>query len=339
MKSKRFLFRWGVALVLSSVYNTSAQAQRAPLKSPQVKSAGQTTNHDWCGTMPDYLRHKGLATKGENDCPTGFAPDVPATRNANIPTPSTPFKTVRLSIHIFTDDSGSNHNATVGAVNAMVADMSADFASARIKFDARIHFRHSTRFLSIPDPAESPAEATAMKEAFADEPGRRLNIFIVNNEPNSQGGTTNGLAVFPWDARALTKQGGMILDDDRVGAGFKTVSHEMGHCLGLWHTHKGVSESSCGTSCYESAGRSAAIGDVTGDFCADTPATPVNYSCSEITNNPTTPEDETKDPCNNVSWGATDSTNYMGYGLDVLGCRNNFTPQHADECTRGSMIL
>ena len=47
-----------------------------------------------------------------------------------------------------------------------------------------------------------------------------------------------------------------------VGAGGKTMSHEMGHCLGLWHTHHGVDEvSECG-SCYERA--DGLNGDITG---------------------------------------------------------------------------
>jgi hypothetical protein len=94
----------------------------------------------------------------------------------------------------------------------------------------------------------------------------------------------------------------------------------MGHALGLWHTHHGVTEAgACDESCYEGVHDATdAAADRAGDLCGDTPATPVNYRCAEAVGT----------DCAGRAWtahGPTDYANYMGAAPD--GCADHFTPQ------------
>ena len=74
-----------------------------------------------------------------------------------------------------------------------------------------------------------------------------------------------------------TLAGGTVVKPERFGrAGYThTLVHELGHNLGLWHVHHGVTESSdCADQCYEHH-PSLKVGDL----CDDTNPTPQNTEC------------------------------------------------------------
>ncbi len=89
-----------------------------------------------------------------------------------------------------------------------------------------------------------------------------LNIWVVTNitDGSSSSGTVLGYAVFPW--MASTSRDGIVVRHDNVGTigtaangdGGRTLTHEIGHYLGLYHTFQD--------------------GCAGGDQCDDTP--PVN---------------------------------------------------------------
>lgn len=82
-----------------------------------------------------------------------------------------------------------------------------------------------------------------------------LNIWVVNTINNfGQAGTILGYAQFPWDNSETTD--GIVMRADQVAANNKTLTHEIGHYLGLLHTFQG----GCGSTCTNS-----------GDFICDTP--------------------------------------------------------------------
>jgi PKD repeat protein len=136
-----------------------------------------------------------------------------------------------------------------------------------------------------------------------------FNIWVVNNiESSGVQGIILGYARFPgWGG---LDRYGVIIRNDRVGrtgtanSGDRTLTHEVGHCLNLYHTF----QSGCGSNCSNS-----------GDNVCDTP--PVNNS--------TQPCDKYQNQCANDAQGpspyVTDVVdqieNYMSYN----DCQNMFT--------------
>ena len=77
--------------------------------------------------------------------------------------------------------------------------------------------------------------------------------------------------------------------------------HEIGHNLGLWHVHHGISEVKCDDVCAETYPSM-----VHGDLCSDTNPTPRNRLCSD-------PLPTYEEACGNYSFKNTPFDNYMGY--------------------------
>ena len=282
-----------------------AAAQALDQNRGPIPATVRPAGPNWCRTGTRFQQgkafHLAAATAG---CMMEGAADLPANRNACIPTPGTPIKTVRLKFNVFRNDDGSNPAATQAGVDAEVTQLNSDYAPARIQFVYQTAFINSTRFRSFAD-----AEEAEMKNTFADQPQQQHNVYVVNIE-----GDYVGVSVLPWDPQAVDKQGGTIVDDGHFGAGKKTLSHEIGHALGLYHTFAGVNETDACSACYERA--DGQDGDITGDFCSDTPPTPTNYDCGPPGG---------VDPCSNTSWGPTQPNNYMSYAPD--SCYTLFTPQ------------
>ncbi len=132
-----------------------------------------------------------------------------------------------------------------------------------------------------------------------------LNVFIAKWDYGIY-----GKATFPWDKFALGIHGGTLLSAKRFGKsdGVNDMIHELGHNLGLWHVHRGVTGLNCDDPCFETHASMEL-----GDLCADTNPTPVNCKCS----------DNVKGKCGNKVYKNTPYRNYMGYGTG--SCPNHFT--------------
>ena len=80
-----------------------------------------------------------------------------------------------------------------------------------------------------------------------------------------------------------------------------SLVHEVGHVLGLWHVHHGVSEVECHDPCAETH---ASL--LLGDLCADTAPTSQNVHCRD--------PGPSEDQCGqSVSYVNTPYSNYMSY--------------------------
>lgn len=257
---------------------------------------------DWCRTHQKFLErypsHPKDASCFEGTC------DNPINRDASIPNSGTPIKTINLIYHVFRESDGSNPAATQSDVDLQTDELNAAFAPSRIQFNYTVNFINNSTYRNFLDSSEA-----AMKNTYAQQPDEKLNIYVVNILASYL-----GVGTFPWDPVALQNLGGIIMHEAAFGPGQKTLTHEVGHCLGLWHTHHGVTEVPACSACYERANGFDA--DRTGDFCGDTAPTPINFLCSDPNGT---------DSCSSTPWGNTDTQNYMGYAPD--SCYSEFSPQ------------
>lgn len=80
----------------------------------------------------------------------------------------------------------------------------------------------------------------------------------------------------------------------------ENLVHELGHNLGLWHVHYGVSEMDCTDPCLETE-PSLELGDL----CSDTNPTPEHTGCRDPTSSEAV--------CGVATYGDTPFQNYMSY--------------------------
>lgn len=294
----------GAAVVLTALVALPAlTAERVPGEfKEKVAQAGGT----WCRTQEIFdARYPDRGDKDAQACPTEGICDLVANRDANIPEPGGPMLTVRLKFNILCNDDGSNCAGTLAEVEGQMAQLNHDYAPYGVTFVCETEFCNSTQYRSWAD-----NEEFGLKTAFADAPDKQCNIYVTYVEGSYSFGT------FPWDPAATGTMGGVVLTEPAFGFNEKTLTHELGHNLGLWHTHHGVDEvGTCG-QCYEQP--VGTNNDVVGDFCSDTRPTPTNYTCGGPSGN---------DPCSGVPWAPTDPQNYMGYAGDY--CWTEFSPQQA----------
>ncbi len=76
-----------------------------------------------------------------------------------------------------------------------------------------------------------------VKKLIQWEPGNYLNIWVVKSIKNfSQSGIILGYATFPGGA---SWRDGIVIRSDRINNYSRTLTHEIGHYLGLYHTFQG----------------------------------------------------------------------------------------------------
>lgn len=282
-----------------AVAGRDAALYPAPPFSRAVVNPGTT---EWCGAAAD-LGASLMARRTASvlpPCATGDC-DLPATRDG---TPHDPIA-VRVLVHVMRESDGSG-GVPAASVDSMLAQMNRDFAPHAIRVDKVATLFHNDGAFATLTTREQLA---AVRDAYAQSPTQNLNLFI------SAGALPfDGVGTAPWDSLALTSRGGIWLNQNLVDGVHHSGSHELGHCLGLYHTFHGVDEvESCADECYEPA--NGANADVSGDLCSDTPATPINFSCSAPGGS----------DCAGTPWGATPLHNIMGYG--PAQCVNEFTAQ------------
>ncbi|XP_009992981.1 PREDICTED: pappalysin-2 [Chaetura pelagica] len=159
-------------------------------------------------------------------------------------------------------------------------------------------------------PCRAYMSVKELKEVLQLNSTHFLNVYFASSVREELAGA----ATWPWDKEALSHLGGVVLNPAYYGmpGHTNTMTHEVGHVLGLYHVFKGVSErESCDDPCRETAPSME-----TGDLCADTAPTPKSKLCRD--------PDPTNDTCGQTHFTGTPFNNYMSYTDD--DCTNTFTP-------------
>ena len=266
--------------------------------------------NEWCGTMPHWER----TNPGQRSC-NQFGPvDDPSVRDSYIPGSDDAITYFRLFIHAFADDGGDNPTTTLEDAEAQLATLNDAFLQHRVQFIASFQTHNSSQYQTITSDQWYDGD---FKQDIAADPTYYHNIYVTDSDPDWE---ILGVSTFPWYDGALTYHGGTIVDRDWFGGPYTydntnyipnhTLTHELGHALGLWHTHRGEIEVvECG-SCYEGADgyqyNTGDNADNVGDLCSDTKGTSKNFSCAD-------PDGQ---DCQSNNWEDTDYHNFMGYAND-----------------------
>ena len=196
--------------------------------------------------------------------------------------PSAPAYTVRIVVHIIRRTDGTGGMTASQLTNALNI-LASDFQNHNICFSLKnIDYINSDNFYNT-------SWDSQFNSIIATNPSIDAIDIYMFPETNSGGGQASGIP-----ANALVIGGNLNFNGIiTYSANSHILSHEMGHCLGLFHTFHGTC---CEPGCPELVNGSN--GTTCGDFVQDSPADPVrlfNYSLNNCTWNNTSFRDANND--------------------------------------------
>jgi hypothetical protein len=168
----------------------------------------------------------------------------------------------------FRKKAGTNGGSST---DPLAVDMEVEFRLAQYDPNGNKHDGINRIITSMTNDADD-----AIKSLSYWDSNRYLNVWVVKSiNANGSPGTVLGRAVFPWNQPSAPTVDGILIRQDRVGTvgsavatDFgRTLTHEIGHWLGLFHTFQGGCVGGLSSNCNSQ-----------GDQVCDTP--PVSVSSS-----------------------------------------------------------
>jgi hypothetical protein len=282
------------AFVAANVSPASAAAPRAPEPGCSANDLGPSTIVDRFLSAAGAARGKTLREPGGSDVPA----EVPA-RNRDR-TGSGFVATIPVSWHVVTD--GTNGEVRDSLIGRQMNVLNAGFAGFEGGFATGFAFTLVSVDRTVNadwyNAGPGSPDERAMKAALRQGGANALNVYSTSGE------AFLGWATFPSSYAEHAFLDGVVIDYRSMPGGpygkafslGKTLTHEVGHWLGLYHTFQG----GCNNF---------------GDYVADTPAQ----------RSPTSGCPEGKDTCSEP--GLDPIHNYMDYSHD--SCYSEFTAGQA----------
>jgi PKD repeat protein len=188
------------------------------------------------------------------------------------------YEQILSGIQMLNEDWGRDNPDTIDTRNTgtapfepVAADMDIEFRLAKIDPNGNCTNGVERRYSpSATNNADDGAKHTSTGGLNAWDRNKYMNLWVVNSiNSDGSGGVILGYAEFPyWGG---SSDYGVIIRHDAFGytgtaSGDRTLSHEIGHCLGLSHTFEGGCHTDdCGDN---------------GDYCCDTPPeSEAHWSC------------------------------------------------------------
>lgn len=202
--------------------------------------------------------------------------------------------TFNLFIHIIRSSSGNGLSASI--TNEILAKLNNTFRTAGIQFQL-------VGYDYIDNDANYKAISTAGSEIFSQKVhSNAFDLYLTGINTTWPGTTGRAESIL---------SSALIIHGSRYNT--NVLIHEMGHCLGLYHTHHGTAhEDGDSHQCKELVNGSN--GDTCGDYIRDTPADPNLWiGCISSWAHDENQEEYHPDP-----------SNYMSYA--DYDCMNKFTP-------------
>ncbi|EIM85593.1 Metalloprotease [Stereum hirsutum FP-91666 SS1] len=193
--------------------------------------------------------------------------------------------TIKVYFHVIAKDTTASGGYLSDALIADQIDvLNADYASSGLSFSLAATTRTvNSDWFNNAGPDSS--QQTAMKTSLRTGGSADLNLYSVGFTAGTGKGLL-GYATFPWDYSSAAKDDGVVFLFSSVPGGGtanydegRTITHEVGHWVGLYHTFQGGCSGSGDSVSDTPAESTAAYGCPTGrDTCSASGVDPIhNY--------------------------------------------------------------